>query len=301
MKMMRFRSVAITLGAMTGASLLAMPAAGQLLKREPQAFIQSADGKLLGKLDGPACADTVALVFSGPKAKFEDGTSARRMMGNVVRNLRSSCGRVKLIAAKGVADGRIVYNAVAEASSDWLLLELGGDRSGGLLASGAVGQSGDRNRFSASQRFVDFGALLTRMGKARFLCAQQTAQGCTVATEFKGASADGATLITRYLLDQAGTTATVAYDGRNSGGFLCADPQAARITVSGGGQSEAARTRLANDLRERLEPYGKQICSGWQSSGERVRGANFNAAGAQLGKVEVLTPSATMPKLRREP
>lgn len=278
---------------------LTVPAAGQLLKRD-RPFIRSADGQLEGRLDGPACGETVSLVFTGPKSKFADGTSARRMMNNVVRNLRSSCGRVSLVAAKGIADGRIVYNAVAESSSNWLLLELGGGSAGGLLASGTVGQSGDLNRFSASTRFVDFGALIKRMKGANFLCAQQTAKGCTVTTEFRQANANGATLVTRYLLDASGTTATVSYSGKNSGGFLCANPQTATINVSGGGQSTAARKRLADDLRERLEPYGARICSGWQTSGTRVRGANFNDNGAQLGKVQVLTTSKTMPKLRRE-
>ncbi|MGB3471485.1 MAG: hypothetical protein WBA51_11740 [Erythrobacter sp.] len=278
---------------------LTVPAAGQLLKRD-RPFIRSADGQLEGRLDGPACGETVSLVFTGPKSKFVDGTSARRMMNNVVRNLRSSCGRVSLVAAKGIADGRTVYNAVAESSSNWLLLELGGGSTSGLLASGTVGQSGDLNRFSASERFVDFGTLIKRMKGANFLCAQQTAKGCTVTTEFRQANANGATLVTRYLLDAAGTTATVSYSGMNSGGFLCANPQTATINVSGGGQSSAARQRLADDLRERLEPYGARICSGWQTSGTRVRGANFNDKGAQLGKVQVLTTSKKMPTLRRE-
>lgn len=290
----------ITAAPVVAVMCITAPAPGQSLKRADAAFIRSADGKLVGRLDSPACGGTVALVFTGSSDAFGDGKSANRMMNNVVQNVRASCGSVKLIAAKGVANGRVVYNAVAEASSNWLLLELGGDRSGGLLASGSVGKSGDLSRFSASNRFLPLGSLLKTMGSSRFLCAQQTSQGCTVSTEFRNASENGATLVSRYLLDGGGTLATVTYEGTNSGGFLCANPQSATITVEGGGQSTAARARLAADLRERLEPYGKRICSGWQSSGPRVVGANFNDQGAQLGKSLVLTSSASMPKLRRE-
>ncbi|MFC3308900.1 hypothetical protein [Blastomonas aquatica] len=286
--------------AILAALCMAGPAPGQSLKRPDAPFIRSADGKLVGRLDGPACSSTVSLVFSGTSEVFGDGKSANRMMSNVVQNVRASCGSVNLIAAKGVANGRVVYNAVADASSKWLLLELGGDRSGGLLASGTVGASGDQNRFAASNRFLPLGSLLKTMGGARYLCAQQTAEGCTVSTEFRAASEGGATLVSRYLLDGGGTLATVSYDGTNVGGLLCANPKSAKITVEGGSQSPAARARLADDLRERLDPYGSQICSGWQASGPRFIGANFNAQGAQLGKALVLTTSATPPKLRRE-
>lgn len=279
---------------------LAGTATGQSLKRPDAPFIRSADGQLVGRLNGPACAATVSLVFTGSNEVFGDGKSANRMMSNVVQNIRASCGAVTLIAAKGVANGRTVYNAVADSSSKWILLELGGDRAGGLLASSTVGTSADRNKFAASNRFLPLGSLLKSMGTARYLCAQPTAEGCTVSTELRGASEGGATLISRYLLDGSGTLATVSYSGTNSGGLLCANPKAAKITVEGGTQSPAARARLADDLRERLDPYGAQICSGWQASGPRFVGANFNEQGAQLGKTLVLTSSATPPKLRRE-
>lgn len=290
----------ILVAAIIAASPFVGVAYGQSLKRPAAPFIRSADGQLVGRLDGPACASTVSLVFTGSNEVFGDGKSANRMMSNVVQNVRASCGSVKLIAAKGVANGRIVYNAVADSSSKWLLLELGGDRSGGLLASSTVGASGDQNKFAASSRFLPLGALLKSMGNSRYLCAQPTAEGCTVSTEFRGANDGGATLISRYLLDGSGTLATVSYTGSNSGGMLCANPKSAKITVEGGTQSPAARARLADDLRERLDPYGAQICSGWQASGPRFVGANFNAQGAQLGKTLVLTSSTTPPKLRRE-
>ncbi len=294
---MKFLKLGLTVGA--AMSLGFLSAEAQLLKRSDRPFIQSADGQLKGKLDGPSCAKTVSLIFTGPKRKFDDGTSARRMMNNVVRNLRLGCGSVSLIAAKGVTNERVVYNAVAEASSNWLLLELGGSASGGLLASGTVGQSGDLNKFSASKRFLSFGKLDEQMGNANYLCSQRTKDGCTIISELKNANEDRGTLISRYLLDSSGTLATVSYTGVNSGGFLCANPKSAKITVTGGKQSPAARQRLAQDLRERLEPYGTRICSGWHLSGGKIIGANFNDKGAQLGKSLVLTKSISLPKLRR--
>lgn len=297
---MKKRYIITTTAILSSIAIVSTPAVGQLSKRSKRPFISSIDGKLVGRLDGQACGKTVSLTFTGTSDKFADGTSARRMMNNVVRNLRSSCGSVTLVAAKGVSDGRVVYNAIAESSSNWLLLELGGGNSGGLLSSGDVGKSGDLSRFAASKQFIDLGSLFKRMGSDRFLCAQKTAMGCTAATEFRNASSNGATLITSYLLDNNGTRATVSYNGKNSGGYLCANPQNAKITVSGGKNSPTAKARLAKDLRERLEPYGTKICSGWQTSGKRLIGANFNDKGAKLGKAQVLTSSSTLPKLRRE-
>jgi len=271
----------------------------QMLANRP--FLNSIDGSLSASFSGPRCGDEVSFTFVGPQAAtFNKDGVATRLMNNVVATLRTSCSRVKLVAAKGTVNGQIVYNAVAESGGGWELLELGSSRDASMLGGGARGTSGDRVNFAKRRDFAAFGEVLTAMKGKPNLCGAPQGSSCTSISQFKNASEDGATVIARSLLDSRGTQAVLTYAALNRSGFLCSNPEQAKIDVVGGGATPAARARMAVDLRERLKPYGKQVCSGYALRGNQFTSANFDENGARMGQEALLTPTATNPTLRQD-
>ena len=282
-----------------GASLLSsVPGDAQLLRNRP--FLTSLDGTLSARIEGTACAETVSLVFTGRSSgTFNDQGIATRLMNNAAQRLAATCGTVKLVTAKGVVNERVVYNAVAERSTSWELLELGSSRDSSLFANGEGGTAGDQANFQKRRDFADFGGMLRTMGGQRFLCVGSSGAGCTSVTELRNASAGTATMISRSLLDGRGTVAVLTYATTNQSGFLCGNPQGAQLEVVGNAASPIARQRMATDLRERLRPYGNRVCNGYALRGNAITGANFASSGAKIGDPAVLTMHANMPKLRR--
>ncbi len=271
----------------------------QLLGNRP--FMQSADGKLSAAFNGGRCGGEVAFTFTGAdRNTFNKDGVATRLMNNVVTALRRTCPQVKLVAAKGVVAGDVVYNAVAESEGQWLLLELGSVRDASVLSGGARGTSADRGNFGKRRDFAAFGAVLTATKGKPFLCSSLQAGTCLSSSEFRGATEDGATVVARSLLDGAGTQAILTYPATNRSGFLCSNPQDAKIEVSGGSASAAARARMATDLRERLKPYGDQVCSGYALRGVQLISANFDSNGARIGQETLLSAVSAQPKLRQE-
>lgn len=272
---------------------------GQLLGNRP--FMNSVDNSLSATFQGARCGDEVAFVFSGKdRATFNKDGVATRLMNNVVTSIRRTCPRVKLVAAKGTVNGEIVYNAVAEGESNWLLLELGSAKDSTLLGGGQRGTSADRANFAKRRDFSAFGAVLTATRGKPYFCSSPQAGTCTSSTEFRNASEDGATVVARSLLDGQGTQAVLTYAAVNKSGLLCSDPQQARIDVQGGSSSPAARTRMATDLRERLKPYGNQVCSGYALRGPQIITASFDSNGARIGPEALLSAGPSAPKLRQE-
>jgi hypothetical protein len=242
----------------------------------------------------------VDFVFTGKgSGTFNRNQVATRLMNNVVAQLQRTCPRVKLVSAKGVVNGNVVYNAVAESATGWLLLELGSARDMSLLAGGTAGTSSDKGNFARRRDFAGFPALLAATRGRPFLCSGTNGGSCTAVTEFKGASDSGATVVARSLLDGRGTQAVLTYRAQNRSGFLCSNPEQAQIEVIGSGASAAARSRMATDLRERLKPYGSEVCMGYAVRGSTITGANFKGTGARMGNEAVLTAAATMPSLRQ--
>lgn len=272
---------------------------GQMLGNRP--FMTSVDNSLTAAFSGTRCADEVAFVFSGKdRATFNKDGVATRLMSNVVASIRRTCPRVRLVAAKGTVNGEIVYNAVAEGESNWLLLELGSAKDSSLLGGGQRGTSADRANFAKRRDFSALGAVMVATKGKPYFCSSPQAGTCTSSTEFRNASEDGATVIARSLLDGQGTQAVLTYAAVNKSGLLCSDPQRARIDVQGGYSSPAARTRMAIDLRERLKPYGNQVCSGYALRGPQIITASFDSNGARIGPEALLSAGATQPKLRQE-
>jgi hypothetical protein len=131
------------------------------------------------------------------------------------------------------------------------------------------------------------------------LCSGNDGSTCTASMEFNNASADAATVVSRTLLDASGTQAVLSYSATNANGMLCANPQEARIEVTGGTSSPAVRQRFATDLRERLQPYGNQVCTGFATRPGGFTTANFDENGARVGSETVMTFAATAPRLRQ--
>lgn len=279
--------------------LTASSANAQLLGNRP--FMESVDKSLSAAFSGPTCGNEVGFTFTGKdRATFNKDGVATRLMNNVVTSLRRTCPRVGLVAAKGQVGGDVVYNAIAEAEGGWLLLELGSNRDASVLSGGDRGNAGDRAAFSRRRDFTGFGALLTATRGKPWLCSGQDAGSCTSASEFKNASEDGATVVARSLVDGGGTQAVLTYPAANRGGLLCSNPQTAKIEIVGGTASAAARNRMATDLRERLKPYGNEVCSGYAMRGGQIVSANFNAGGARIGQEALLTALTAQPRLRQD-
>lgn len=263
-------------------------------------FMRSLDGSISARLNGPACADTVEFNFTGPDTGvFNQDRVATRLMNNVVSNIRDACPRAQLVVAKGMAAGRVVYNAIAERDSNWLLLELGGAQDASLFAAGARGQSGDQAAFLRQGTFAGFPAVLQAMRGQAALCAGSDGSTCTASMEFQNASEAGATVVSRTLVQEDGTQATLTYLATNTNGLLCGNPQQATINISGGSSSPAVRQRFATDLRARLEPYGSRVCTGFSTRTGGFDSANFGEDGARQGNVTTMTLSATAPRLRQ--
>lgn len=263
-------------------------------------FMRSLDGSISARLDGPACADNVAFNFTGPETgAFNSDRTATRLMNNVVSNIRDACPRVQLVSAKGSSGGRVVYNAIAERSTSWLLLELGGAQDASLFASGARGASGDQSAFLRQGNFAGFPAVLQAMRGNAGLCAGSDGSTCTAAMEFNNPSADAATIVSRTLVQEDGTQATLTYGATNTNGLLCGNPQQATIEITGGNSSAALRQRFATDLRARLEPYGSRVCTGFASRAGGFVSANFDESGARVGNETVMSLSSTPPRLRQ--
>lgn len=273
-------------------------AQAQLLANRP--FMKSIDGSISARLAGPACGDTVDVAFSGADAAaFNKDGVATRLMNNVVSNLRSTCPKVRMVASKGVVGDRIVYNAIAEAATNWLLLELGSNRDASLLGSSDRGRAADKGAFTRRADFAGFPNLVQKIAGRGLLCSGLDGASCTAVMDLRSATASGAPVISRSLLDGTGTQAVLSYKAQNVSGFLCSNPQTATIDVVGGQATPEARRRMASDLRERLKPYGSEVCSGFAFRGASIISANFDGSGARIGEEAVLTPQPAMPRLRQ--
>ena len=205
-----------------------------------------------------------------------------------------------MVSAKGVVGSQIVYNAIAEGDTRWLLLELGSSRDASMLTGGARGTSADKANFARRKDFSGFGDVLTAMKGKAFLCDSAMSGSCTASSEFRNATEKRANVTLRSLLDKSGTKAVMTYSAANQNGFMCFNPETAKIEVVGGQSSAAARVRFATDLRERLRPYGSQVCSGYAVRGAQLVSANFGVDGARIGSETILTAIAAEPALRQE-
>lgn len=281
------------------AGLICASAAVAQIAKVP--FLKSADGKLAASFSGPRCGQEVAFTFTGPdQTTFNKGGVATRLMNNVVVLVRQSCPQVKMVSAKGVVGSQVVYNAIAEGETRWLLLELGSSRDAGMLTGTGRGTSADRANFARRKDFSGFGDVLATMKGKMFLCDSAMSGSCTASSEFRNATDKRANVTLRSLLDKGGTKALMTYSATNQNGFMCFNPEAAKIEVVGGQSSPAARVRFATDLRERLKPYGSQVCSGYALRGSQLVSANFGADGARIGNETILTALASEPALRQE-
>ncbi|MEW5683984.1 MAG: hypothetical protein AB1942_03600 [Pseudomonadota bacterium] len=273
-------------------------AQAQLLANRP--FMKSIDGAISARLSGPACGETVDVVFSGADAAtFNRDGVATRLMNNVVANVKSTCPRVRMVASRGVVGERIVYNAIAESATNWLLLELGSARDASLLGSSDRGKAADKGAFARRADFAGLPTLVQKIGGRGLLCSGLDAGSCTAVMDLRSATPAGAAVVSRSLLDSTGTQAVLSYRAQNVNGFLCSNPQTSSIEVIGGQATPQARRRMATDLRERLKPYGDEVCSGFAIRGANIISANFDAAGARIGAEGVMAPQATMPRLRQ--
>ncbi|MEH6717102.1 hypothetical protein [Parasphingorhabdus flavimaris] len=289
---------------LVGAAVIALAcipltsADSQILKNRP--FMKSIGGKLSAQFDGARCGNTVKFVFKGQSAgSFNADRVASRLMNNVVTAIRQTCPRVKLVSAKGLVGKSIVYNALAESQTNWLLLELGSSRDASLLSSGVSGKAGDKSKFQRRASFKAFSDVAKSLGTTKSLCTEPVKGRCTSLTNFSNVSTKGATITSKSRLDDKGSTAVLTYAGKNQNGFLCSNPQNVKISIVGGSASKAARSNMAEQLRERLRPFGNQACQGYATGKRRLAGANFDAKGAQVGKTSYFSTVSRNAGLRR--
>lgn len=287
--------LAIVLAGLAGASAQAQSRLASL------PFAKSLDGKLSARFAGPSCGETVDFVISGDNvATFNKDHVASRLMNNIVQTVLATCPKVKMFSAKGVVGDQIAYNAIAESATGWMLLELGASRDASLIGGGQRGGSADKGAFARRGDFVGFADLPGKLGGKPFLCTSWDGSTCTAVIELRGANRNGSNLVARSLLDGAGAQAVLSYAGVNRNGFLCSNPEEARIEVIGGQATDMARARMAKDLRERLKPYGQEMCLGFAQRGANIINGTFDATGARIGNESLLNPMTTLARLRKE-
>ena len=90
-------------------------------------FLSTPDGAMTAYFDGPQCDTRIQLLFeAGDASAFDEKTTpASRLMGNATRVMSRQCEEVERIVSKGVVNGRVFYNGIAEMATDWELTEVG--------------------------------------------------------------------------------------------------------------------------------------------------------------------------------
>ncbi|HSW26881.1 MAG TPA: hypothetical protein VLJ62_29265, partial [Burkholderiaceae bacterium] len=98
-------------------------------------FLTTADGAISARFDGARCAEGVRMIFTGRSAEsFRNGPDTARLMNNVTFLLRQQCPTLVRVTARGMADSKIVYSGLAEAATNWEVVELGSGSGSGLLS-----------------------------------------------------------------------------------------------------------------------------------------------------------------------
>lgn len=270
-------------------------------------ILTSEDKSIAAFLDGPGCADTVKTIFRAKKADaFASGNlTAGRLMNNITALVSKSCPSVTLVRTTGIVDNRKVYSGVADAETGWEIVEYGLRNSGGFIASSHnVGDTPDLPDYLAASSYTTFGDVVQLASTSPFLCTNHDAASgtCTLITTFENATASGATMVTRQLIDDDGAVGTVTLSGETEDGLWCGNPQEATVVAAGGKLAEGSKSQAAMEemLLERVQDAGEKVCVGYAMSNGKLTTTQFDGGGFQLFSAMQITPQTSESALRRD-
>lgn len=254
----------------------------QVHAQDLQKFLSTPDGSMTAYFDGPQCAERIQLLFEGNSADAfkESVTPASRLMKNATRVMSRQCDQVERIVSKGVFEDRILYNGIAEAATEWDLVEIGVRSSG--VAVAATSDEDEQAGFVSSDDFVSLADISDEVDQSSY-CADPDADGTCIAAASFSATDAGMDIMARYLVDEDGVEAVVMYPGVDQDGLVCSATADVTVTVEGGNLSEDGRAEYAEQLRERLVSGGESTCSGFQKIDDTLTLANFDDQGRKLG------------------
>jgi hypothetical protein len=247
---------------------------------------------------GPTCSTHVEMQFESDDASvFNEQTSpASRLMDNAARTLSRSCASLERITSKGVVNGRVLYNGIAEAATKWRLTQLGVRGSGGLI--GGAGGDAQQAEFGTADTFLALPAAARDIVGPTF-CAEPEGGTCSGETAFAEASAGAYAVKARYLLDEDGSEARLDYTATpNPDGFLCNRTANIGIGVQGGALTPEGRAEYAQMLRERIESSGDVVCAGFRRGAAMLEMATFDAEGRSMGDPAALQRATAPVALR---
>lgn len=288
--------------------IFSLVSASQAEAQIARPFLVTPDKALSAWFDGPQCSPTVRVTFKGRNVDvFKSSTNAAaRMMNNVTVVLRQQCPALVRVTTKGVADGKIQYSGIAEAATNWKVVELGSGIGSGILAGGTTtggrtsGPSA-RELFTRNTSFVPMQQFLEWARSAPTLCVRPDANfvSCTGLSEFSKTNEDNVLVTTHYKLDEEGSTAVLAYPATNKMGFFCTQPIDAKVQVKGGKMSKDGRADMESLLLERIKGAGNEICTGYQGKNAKdLVTASFDNDGNTQTQATAAVLLNTRPQLR---
>ena len=255
--------------------------------------------------DGPRCADAVKMIFKGKDIKYfkSDQPIAARLINNVATLIRGQCPNANQISARGLVQGKIVYTGIAEAATDWTVVELGVSKNIGSLSGGRVegSKAGEKEKFKGGEGFLPISELVKLGSGKPFLCTRYDAKTktCSAITDIGQVSSDGGKIKASSLIKAAGDPVVNFSDNVNSGGgFMCLNPQKSSVAITGGKLSPGARKTMETDFKDRAADKGDEICIGYQRNGEKLFSEYFDKEGYSVAEKSEVTLFAAAPGLR---
>lgn len=241
----------------------------------------SSDQKLAAFVEGADCQPAVRVRFQAKsEAEFDRATGkAARFIGNVTDLLKSQCPMLTRVSVKGLVGERILYSGVAEAATDWVVVELGSRSGSGILSAGTQGKQDEKKKFAAAAGFIAAPAIIDVAKTQGIECVGLDAKTKTcLARNHYAVNGSQIDVTAEYLLNKDGTIAKATYSPSISQGFLCTDPNKVRVEVSGGKLTEESRTGMKELLIERLRSAGSEFCAGF--AGQLPAGLSTQSFGA---------------------
>lgn len=288
---------------MTWLGLLACAAVAQAQPLQ-RPILSTANNRISARLDGPPCGELIRLVFNGADAQdfmaVEQGAAS--LMNNVTELLRGQCPSVARVSTRGTVAGKVVYTGVAEAATDWEVVELGSG-SGSALLSGRAGSgpSAARRQFATDPGLVPAARFVEWVRATPTLCVRPSKNTCAGLNQFEVRGDGSLHLTATYQMDANGAMAQLSYPARPKDEFFCSNPADAKVSVMGGKLTAAGRAEMQSLLLERVQAAGQEVCTGYLGSQPNaLQTETFGSNGASQAERTQATLTAQRMPLRYE-
>jgi len=255
--------------------------------------------------EGEKCAETVRTLFKGRNPSvFQDGNpAAGRLMNAVSSLIKQQCDQVQRVTAKGQVDGKTMYNGIAEAATNWLIVELGASKNSNFLGSRIVDKNNPPEQLVFKERndFLTYANMQADLGNKSVLCGgyDQSSNSCTSATTLINPNSKGSTVrITSQI--KGGAIAAIEFLGSAENGFLCSNTSDATVSITGGTLTDDGRAEMSVMFTDRWLEYGDRVCVGYVGEADSLKTVSFDENGYQTTSLIDLTSFDSAPKLRLE-